>query len=402
MGFFDKVINKRSAATERLAGAEEPCGGFSLTYYSPYNTNSITLSGVYAAVELISNAIAQIPIHIKDKFSGDILENTGLELVFQDNIQSKYTIIKQMVSDMLLNGNGVAYIRKDGNGKPNGLIYCPKGTYTIVYDEIAGTLYYQIPKISSKKIDPKNVIHILKNSADGVNGKGFFTYASRTVQNAINAEEASSSYYESGCSVNAILKSDRKLSKKQKEEIEQAWNLAHNGHTKNSIAVLGVDLNYVPLSNNAADSQLVESRLFNLQEIARFFNINPVLLGDLSHSSYSSLEQAQQEFLIHTLSPIIALMEDEFNRKLCKDTDFVIDIDENHILLSDKNSTANYLEKMTKSGIMTRNEARHLLGLRPVEGADDLLMPYTDVNMNKVGTEEGKSESEKIEINKEK
>jgi HK97 family phage portal protein len=160
----------------------------------------------------------------------------------------------------------------------------------------------------------------------------------------------------------------------------------NSGRGKN-IAVLGSDLDYTPIGSTAAESQLLETRGFNIDEVARYFNISPQLLGDLAHTQYGSLEQAQLDFLMHCLMPYISMIEDEFNRKLLKPSEstLFIDLDENHIMKADKQATANYLSTLTSAGIMSINEARHLLDLAPVDGGDDLIIPYTNIEDNTIG-----------------
>ena len=104
-------------------------------------------------------------------------------------------------------------------------------------------------------------------------------------------------------------------------------------------------MEFQSLSQDADKAQMIETRQYNITEIARYFNISPVLLADLSHSSYSTLEAVQLDFLTHTLQPYISMIESEFNRKLLSlsETNLYIDLDETYLLKSDKQSTASYL-----------------------------------------------------------
>lgn len=147
-------------------------------------------------------------------------------------------------------------------------------------------------------------------------------------------------------------------------------------------------MKYQPVSQNSKDSQLLESRIYNIQDIARYFNINPVLLGDLSHSSYSTIEASLLEFATHTLYPYITLIENELNKKLLmpKETDLYIDLDANFILKSDKSTQANYLSTLKNAGIITINEARQQLGLNNVDGGDQLMVNFTNIENNKINT----------------
>ena len=185
-----------------------------------------------------------------------------------------------------------------------------------------------------------------------------------------------------------IIKSNLpRLDKKQRNDIRNAWE---DNKINGKIRVLEGGLEYQNIQSNAREAQLLDTRLFTVQEISRFFNINPVLLNDLSKTAYNTLEQAQNEFVTHTLSPYILMLEEEMNRKLVMPNDkkkFYIDIDEESIIKADRTSLANYAGSLVDKGIITRNEARKLLGYQPVEGGDKLTVSYTDVEQNTISND---------------
>lgn len=378
------IFEKRSEETQNLKPVEDSATGFSLGYYIKQMAASTTLSAVFAAVELISNSLAQLPIHIKNKKTGEIVEHP-VEKIFYTSLISKFMLMKQLITDMLINGSGIAYIIRNQQGVPTGLVYCAKGEWSRTYDPLNGKILYQIPKCSTSSIPDTDVIDLYKNTQNGVDGKGLIFYALRTLSIYNSAEQAAQNYYDSGCKIDGILKSSRRLSTKQQAAIQTAWQTAHNGYSSASIPVLDIDLDYVPISGNANESQLLETRKFSIQEVARYFNLNPMLLGDLSHTSYNSLEQAQLEYIQHTLMPYIELIQDEFNRKLFGwDSEYVIDLDENHALVADKSATSNYLKTLTGAGILSINEARHQLGYQPIENGDDHIIPFTNLAQNTI------------------
>lgn len=358
------------------------------SFMASANSESMMLSGVFAAVELISNSLAQLPIYVKttkDNKKTVVTEHPVYHL-FDNSLLSKFTFIKQLITDMLLHGNGFAYINRAADGTPTGLIYCPNGSVTINYNENNHKLLYTVNNIRRGRIEPIDMIHLVKNSKDGVNGQGILHYANKTINLSKLTENAAREFFASGCHVAGVLSTDSpRLTKDQRTDIRQAWNEAH-GTGGTGMAVLEAGMKYQPVSSNSKDAQMLESRLYNLQDIARFFNINPVLLGDLSHSSYSTIEASLLEFVIHTLAPYITLLQEEFTRKLIKpsEKDLYIDFDETAILKSDKSSQATYLNTLVSGGIMTPNEARIQIGLNAMEGGDDLIIPFTDIAQNKI------------------
>lgn len=369
-------------------------GGTGINLFQKLDRNKgMNLSGVFSAVELISNSLAQLPIYVKTKKDNKvtIVENHQIYEAINKSLLTRFNLIKNLVTDMLLYGNGFAYIKRDGSGNPKELVYCPHGQVNIIYnksDLLNKDLYYIIPSVKSGRIEPINMIHVVKNSKDGVNGIGVLQYANDVLRLAGYTEQAADKYFSSGLNVTGVLKTTDpriKLDEKQRQDILNGWKQA-NGVNGNGISIVTGGLDYSPVSNNSKDAQLLETRLFNLQEIARFFSINPVLLGDLSHSSYSTIEASLLEFVTHTLSAYITLFQEEFSRKLLKPSESLlyVDFDENHILKSDKQSQANYISTLVKSGVISINEGRELLGLNKMDGANDLIIPYSDISQNKV------------------
>lgn len=389
--FWNRKTEKRDINQD--SGAYLWHGGLGFTNFRGMETMpAISLSAVFSAIELISNSIAELPIDVKTNKQNktSVIKNHAIYRIFDNCIQTKYMFVKMLISDMLLYGNGIAYIERAQDGTPLNLVYCPHGTVTINYNERKRELYYIIPNVRKGRIEPIDVIHILKNSVDGVNGRGILSYANRTINLSNYTEKAALDYFSSGCHVSGILSTaSPRLSDEQRNSIRNSWQQAH-GKNGTGMAILEAGMSYQPISGNSKDSQLLETRLFNIQDVARFFCINPVLLGDLSHSSYSTIEASLLEFVTHTLYPYITLMENELTRKLIKPSEknLYIDLDDNFILKSDKTSQANYLATLKNAGIISTNEARAQLGLNSVDDGDSLLIPYSDVNQNKVNSQE--------------
>lgn len=359
-----------------------------LSFLAPYLKGDPTqLAAFYASLEIISNQLAVVPIHIRNLSDGSINYSHPLNNIWNSGLITKFTLIKQLIWDMLLHGNGLAYIKRAADGTPIEIIYRPHGTMSIMYNEVDRKLYYLDPAISKKKIEPINVLHFIKNSKDSINGIGVPKFALKATDLAKATDKTATDFFENGANVSGILKSSKPLTMQQRMDIRNSWETIHGANKGGGIAVLSGELEYTPVGQNSEQSQMLQSREFNITEIARFFTISPTLIGDLSHTQYGSVEAAQAEFIAHTLLPLISMIQDEMNKKLLKPSEkssFIIDLDEDHIYLSDKSSTANYLSTLTNSGIMTINEARHILNLQPVDGGDENRIPFSDVNQNTI------------------
>lgn len=363
--------------------------------FSNYNgsQSAMNISAVYRAVEIISDSCALLPLKIKinNKTHKEEVEQHPVKTVINNNILTRYNFIKLLIQSVLLKGNGFAYIQRAEDGTVTELRYLDSNDVQIHYNKNVGELYYTCNLVSNRKIEPCNMIHLVKNSYDGINGLSVISYASRTVKISNNTENSANSFFNNGCNLAGILTVQGQLSQQQRTDIRNSWNQAYtNGGS--GLAILQGNMDYKPVQVNASDAQLLESRQYNVQDIARFFGISPVLLGDLSHSSYNTIEATQNQFLLHTLQPYIIMIEEEFTRKLFKpsESDLEINLDETAILKTDKVAEANYYGSLLDKGILCINEVRHFMGLSPIDGGDEHLRPYTKIEDNLINkTDDG-------------
>jgi len=403
MGLFNrnKDTDKRSVDQQTTVVTENgytvPVGIGFLDNYIIKGSDLTKLSAGFAAIDLISSKIASIPIYVKAGSKYGERVDHSFNHVWDTSLMSKFITIKQLVWDTLVYGNGIAYINRADDGTVIDIIYVPYGDYSIIYNEVTHKLYYMIPTLSKKKIEPINVIHIIKNTRNGVVGLGVDHYSRNTVYLSSITDKSAASFFDNGCAVSGILKSSKVLDTEKKLDAKKSWLEALGPGKNGGIAVLGNDFDYQQVGATSSDTQLLESRQFNIREIARFLGIPPELIGDDTNKAYNSLEQAIQALITFTLSPFISILEEEFNRKCLKPSErreYVIDFAEEELIVSDKSTESTYLKTLVDAGIMTRNEARRQLGLPPVDGADDLVIPFTDISQNTIGSAEEPDENE--------
>jgi len=361
--------------------------------------NAIGLSAFFAATNLISNSIALLPVS-ENQLSDNkrtVVENSSITPLFYNMFLTKFNVFKKIVEDVILTGNGYLYINRDEAGHPKGLTYLRPSQVSIQYTELTQDLYYLVTssnKVTKKKISDKDMCHFVMHSNDGVNGLSIKSYATRTIDLANSTEQSAKEFFDSGCSIKGILKTRSPItSDKQRNDIRANWQAIHGGDNSSGIAIMSGIEDFVAVSSDADKSQMIETRQFNVTEIARWFNINPILLGDLSHTSYSDIEQANIEFVQHTLLPWIEMIQNELTRKLITNKNRYIDLDENVILKSNKTNMANYCKTLVSGGIMSPNEARIQLGLNPMDGCDNLVIPYTKISDNTINTNNSDKEN---------
>lgn len=343
------------------------------------------IAAFFAAVQLISNSIAQLPLVVK--VDGTVDELHPYNTMFDNDLHNRFTFMKALCWDLLLRGKAFAYIAERKNGVATKLKYLQSSKVTVNYNDVLDILNFTSQQVKGV-IQPKDMLYFYLNSSDGINGKAISSFADKILKLAKLTESQAESFVAGGGSLYGILTITGNPSQEEVEKIRYSWRQLHSGEGQTGIAILKNGMQYQAISSSAAEAQMLESREFGVLEIARLFNINPALLGDLSHSTYNSIEQATLEFLVHTLQPYITMVESEMRKKLCIGTNISIDLDETYLLRSDKASMASYLNSLVNTGIMTRNEARKQLGLPPVDGADALIVAYTDISQNTIGETE--------------
>lgn len=363
-------------------------------YRNKEKIGAMSLSTFYAAVNLVSNSIAMMPWKFKDDENNELPKSNYLYHLFDNSIITRYNIIKNVVKDIILYGNGFIYIERDNEtGQPKTLHYSPANQTTIWYDELNHKLYYYNYTYLDRIDDGTNYLHFYMNSDDGFIGKGVLKYAYNVLDIASVIQNATSSYYSTAGQQFGIVSPNGPLpevgnQQKQLDKLVQKWEEAQMKANKGTV-FFPSDLKFTPMTNTAKDSALIEAREYNAVEVGRFIcNISPVLLGDLRHLAYNSLTESQREFVIHSLAPIVTMIEEQCNKKLimpskhCKQ---FVDLDETSILANDAEKQANEVTTLTNSGIITPNEARKRLGLPPVDGGDALVIPFTKIEDNTIG-----------------
>jgi len=141
-------------------------------------------------------------ITVKSVSTKGKLEQIQLNRIFKKNKITKFTLVKQMVSDVLLYGNGYALLEKATDGMIVGLTYLPGNEVTIYHNEASGEFYFLYKGL---KIEDKDLIHLYKNSYDGICGIPILKFAKRSIFLGNSAEDAAADYFSAGLRIDAIL-----------------------------------------------------------------------------------------------------------------------------------------------------------------------------------------------------
>lgn len=404
MKIFNIFKNKKKSEQR---GFVDPGYGtwFNLSSASVSSEQALRLGAVYAAVNQISNAVACLDIDIK---AGDekIKHPLGdLLTINPDPRLNSFEFRKLITWSLLLRGNGYAYIERDDQLNCKQLWYLsPDDVFPSITKE--GKVVYYVKSMDSV-IGDYDMIHLWLHLDQNFNGISVIRYASETLAGATAAERTSNNFFKSGGKLAGILKVHGNFSEETRKQVKESWQTSFGSETdKVPVALLPQNIDYQSVSVNPVDADLLNNRKYTIVQIAQFFNISPLKLYDLTHTSYNTLEQTQLAFLQDTILPITKAIEAEFNKKLFKPSQVgqkSVVFNFKSLMATNKQEQAGYYKELLVNGIMTCNEVRKELGLSPVEGGDDrvMQMSYTTFDNIKAGTFVGSKTDNKVKSSEE-
>lgn len=360
-----------------------PCPplGFENSLMSLVGYNDPTrLSAVFSGLQRISNAMGMMPWELKSFNDIDIPSRHWFYTLFDNCLQTQFLFTKNIIKDVIAYGNGYALIQRDDMQHPTNLVYLPFGTCAAEIDTIHNKIIYRVAYNNLSKIyEAKDIIHVVVNSDNGLLGRSLFDYADKSLQLTAYIEKAALQYFGSGMRLTGILSTDSpKLTSKQREEIRN--NYLKGINSESGTAVLEAGMRFEQLSNNAKDAQLIDTRQYNVQEWARWFTMAPTVLGDFSHNIYGTIEAGSIDFVQNTCGPYVISLEQELNRKLLNISErkkYYISLNQDVLIKSDRQTYANYISTFLDKGILSKNEAREMIGMPRIENGDEFIIPYS-------------------------
>lgn len=375
MGLFDLFKKKPQVVTQ-----EERSLAMALGFNATSNfvtTQAMRLSAVYAATNMISNSVALLPMKIITEEGGrkkEIQHPLHRVLNLKPNkTYNHFNFFKMLIESVILKGNGYALIIRDENLNVTELQYIDADWVTPMIQPNGDVKY--IVNGLPQAVDAINMIHLWTHIDNTFRGISTLKYADMCLQGTHAAEKHSENFFRSGSALMGILKANAPLTNAQKAQAAESWRLSITNSQGGGVAVLPSGLDFQPIAISPEDSQLLETRKYNVVEIARFFNISPIKLMDLTNVSYSSLEQTNLSYLQDTILPYTQMLEDEFALKLFKPSEvgkIKVDFDYSVMVQTDKQTEAEYYTKLLTNGVLTINDVRSKLGFEPSaeEGSD--------------------------------
>ena len=378
MGLFQSIFKARDKP-KNLGGSSSFLWGSSTAGKVVNERTAMQMTAVYSCVRILAEAIAGLPLFVY-KYGADGSKEKYLDhplwRVLHDEPNPEMTSFvfrETMMNHLLLTGNAYAQIIRNARGDVVALYPLMPDRMTVDRDS-QGRLYYRYrkssddaPEVSKNKphdliLAPSDVLHILGLGFDGLVGYSPIAMAKNAVGLAIAAEEYGAKFFANGAAPGGVLEHPGTL--KDPERIRESWQSTFGGSANsNKIAVLEEGLKYTPIAISPEQAQFLETRKFQINEIARIFRVPPHMLADLEKSSFSNIEQQSLEFVKYTLDPWVIRWEQAMNKSLLLESekrDVFTKFNVDGLLRGDYQSRMTGYATARQNGWMSANDIRQL------------------------------------------
>lgn len=328
------------------------------------------------AIQLISEAAASLDVTVK-RIEGraeiDTPDHPILPLLRDEANPwtTGFELIRQLMVDALtLDQGGMAWVSRV-DGRVIEIIRFMPGVLNCDADQTTGERVY---RLHNRVIPAQDVIHLLPPL-----GRAPLTLAREAIGIAMALDQHAAQLFKRGARPSGVLTFLKGMGEEAVKAARAAWRATHEGDDAGGrTAVLYDGATFTPLALTSTDAQFLENRRFQIEEIARCFNIPAPMVGDLSRATWSNSEQKGREFLSYTLEPWLRGLEGALRRALFPAearARHVIRFDRDDLTRADLATRATVINSLIASQVLNPNEARGWLYLPPRPGGDAFLNP---------------------------
>ena len=431
MGILSGLFHSRDKPTSATSGSSYRffLGG-STSGKAVTERSAMQMTAVYSCVRILAEAIAGLPLHLytyKEDGGKEKAIGHPLYLLLHDEPNpemSSFVFRETLMTHLLLWGNAYAQIIRNGKGEVVALYPLMPNRMTVDRDS-SGQLFYSYQmnnsdaptmKTGTVILKPSDVLHIPGLGFDGLVGYSPIAMAKNAIGLAIATEEYGAKFFANGATPGGLLEYPGTV--KDPDRVRESWNKGFSGsQNAGKVAILEEGMKYTPISIAPEQAQFLETRKFQINEIARIFRVPPHMVGDLEKSSFSNIEQQSLEFVKYTLDPWVVRWEQSLSRALFTPEEkkkYFFKFNVEGLLRGDYQSRMNGYATARQNGWMSANDIRELENLDriPAEEGGDLylingnMLPlvhagaFADIDSGKEESEPDEQSEEVLEVEK--
>lgn len=389
MGIFSRIFQARDkpenfSRLSNLYWMGQTASGAVVTEES-----AMQLTAVYSCVRVLSEAVAGLPLHLY-RYNGNGKEkavDNPLYFLLHDEPNAEMTSFifrETLMVHLLLWGNAFAQIIRDPMGRVSALYPLMPDRMKVKRNDRKEIIYeYTLDQTESKggqyivKLSARDVLHIPGLGFDGLIGQSPIAMAKNALGLSASAETFGAKFFANGAMPGGVLEHPGTV--KDPAAVRESWSKGFSGGNAQKVAVLEEGMKYTPISIPPEQAQFLETRKFQINEIARIFRVPPHMIGDLEKSSFSNIEQQSLEFVKYTLEPWLIRWEQSLQRALLTGEDkkrYFAKFNVDGLLRGDYASRMAGYATARQNGWMSTNDIRELENMDriPAEDGGDLYL----------------------------
>lgn len=349
----------------------------------------------FACMMVISQDIGLIPLHLYERTPGGKSKRERARghplyrvLRYQPNPNmSAFNFRQAMQRNLDMEGNAFAEIMRNSVGQCVGLY--PWEPRNVRCERDKGEYKYQFYTDGNRWVDvpARRVFHLRKNTKDGFVGESAPNTVREPIGMALAAQRQGARQFANNSRPGGILKYSRWLKDAESKKLRKSFHQVYGGEGVGGTAVLEGGAEFQPVTPNNDASQLLETREFQTEEIARSNRIPPHMISDLRRATFDNIEHQSMDYVRHSMGPNMVLWEQEVYIKLLAEDEQEIYYAEflaESLLRADTLTRFRVYVLGIQNGIYSPNEVRDLENMNPRDGGDEFMRPK---NMEVSGTE---------------
>ena len=297
MSIFSGLFRSRDKPKNRVGGGWNFLFGGTTSGKAVNERTAMQTSAVYACVRILAESVAGLPLHVYERTANGSKSTKPSHPLYRllhdepNREMTSFVFRETLMSHLLLWGNAYAQIIRDGRGFPIALYPLLPDRMAVDRNESGELVYtYQSDK-GQVKLRRENVLHIPGLGFDGLIGYSPIAMAKNAVGLALATEDYGATFFANGANPGGVLEHPGVIKPEQADRLRESWQSQFGGANAHKVAVLEEGLKFHQMSIPPEQAQFLETRKFQINEIARIFRVPPHMVGDLEKSSFSNIEQ---------------------------------------------------------------------------------------------------------------
>jgi HK97 family phage portal protein len=380
----------RSEPSDLLKGRLASMGGLSDSGVNVTEETSLAFSAVWQARRILSELPASLSVQFfkTEGKNREEIDHAMKDLLANPNQYMNGFTHTELMNDWLQGwGNGVSVIERSGGFTPKQLFPVhPSAVRATIYNS---TLLYVVNDQTlgiSGTFFPEEVIHYRGFTLNGLWGKSPIMMAKDNIGLGLAAERFGAKFFKKGGNLKAVIEMTGHMSDKEFLEWKSRWEKFYSGEAgDHETPVLEYGTTYKQLGISPEAAQFLQTRQFSIQDVARWFNLPPHIIGDLSRSTFSNIEHQDLQFVKYTLRPILKRQETELENKLLTPAErknTIIRYNLDNMTRGDLASITTHIKEMYLSGVINKDESRALINRNSVPGGEEFINPANITGKN--------------------